>query len=74
LTTFATSEQDGMPTCVDFIRAETSPVQMVVGFRSGVSVVYDIETGKPVMWLEAPQVLLKTVRVMEINFFQVKFS
>ncbi len=63
-----------MPTCVDFIRAETSPVQMVVGFRSGVSVVYDIETGKPVMWLEAPQVLLKTVRVMEINFFQVKFS
>jgi striatin 1/3/4 len=52
LNNFALAEHDGMPTCVDFIRTETSPVQMVVGFRTGVAVVYDVETGKPVIRLD----------------------
>ncbi|CAG0880479.1 unnamed protein product [Cyprideis torosa] len=47
LSTFTVEAEQGPPTTVDFIRCETSPVQFAVGHISGLCVIYDLETGKP---------------------------
>ncbi|CAG0890757.1 unnamed protein product [Darwinula stevensoni] len=49
------SEQDGIPTSVDFLRTEVAPNHMVVGFRSGTCAVYDLECGKPVVHMDTSQ-------------------
>lgn len=50
LTTF-TSEQDGVPSSVDFVRDE--PNRIVASFASSHCVIFDVETGKPVVRLES---------------------
>ncbi|CAG9762459.1 unnamed protein product [Ceutorhynchus assimilis] len=50
LNTF-TSEQDGIPSSVDFIRDE--PNKVVASFASSHCVIFDTETGKPVLRLES---------------------
>jgi len=45
---------DGAPTSVDFIRDE--PNRMVAAYNSAHCVVYDLESGKPVVRLETTQV------------------
>ncbi|XP_050300974.1 striatin-3 [Anthonomus grandis grandis] len=50
LNTF-TSEQDGSPTSVDFVRDE--PNKIVASFSSSHCVIFDSETGRPVMKMES---------------------
>jgi striatin 1/3/4 len=45
---------DGAPTSVDFIRDE--PNRMVAAYNSAHCIVYDLESGKPVVRLETSQV------------------
>jgi hypothetical protein len=45
---------DGAPTSVDFIRDE--PNRMVAAYNSAHCIVYDLESGKPVVRLETTQV------------------
>lgn len=52
LNTFV-SEQDGAPSSVDFIRDH--PIQIVAAYNSSHSVIFDIETAKPVVRLESGQ-------------------
>ncbi|XP_045480245.1 striatin-3 isoform X4 [Harmonia axyridis] len=52
LNTF-TSEPDGAPSSVDFIRDH--PFQIVAAYNSSHSVIFDIETAKPVVRLESGQ-------------------
>jgi len=52
LTSFA-SEQDGVPTSVDFVRDEAD--KMVAAYNSGDCVLFDLETAKPVIRLESSQ-------------------
>lgn len=40
----------GSPTSIDFVRCDTS--QVVVGYTSADAVVYDLETGKPILTLD----------------------
>lgn len=40
----------GTPTTIDFVRCDTS--QVVVGYTSADAVVYDLETGKPILTLD----------------------
>lgn len=40
----------GAPTSIDFVRCDTS--QVVVGYTSADAVVYDLETGKPILTLD----------------------
>ncbi|XP_046664068.1 striatin-3 isoform X1 [Homalodisca vitripennis] len=48
-----TSEQDGVPTSVDFVRDEAD--KMVAAYNSGDCVLFDLETAKPVIRLESSQ-------------------
>jgi striatin 1/3/4 len=52
LNTF-TSEQDGIPSSVDFVRDE--PNRIVAAFASSHCIVFDSETAKPIMRLESSQ-------------------
>lgn len=52
LNTYA-SEAEGTPSSVDFVRDE--PDRIVVAYNSGHCIIYDTETGKPVIKLEAAQ-------------------
>ncbi|CAM1308836.1 STRN (predicted), partial [Pycnogonum litorale] len=45
LNTYSTEPGDGIPTSVDFVSCD--PVQMVVGYTSSNSVLFDLETCKP---------------------------
>lgn len=44
-----TSDTEGIPTSVDFVRDETDKI--VVSYKSAVSIIHDIETGKPLLKL-----------------------
>ncbi|XP_034230279.1 striatin-3 [Thrips palmi] len=59
------SEQDGIPTSVDFVRDE--PNRMVAAFSSSHCVIYDLETAKPVVRLESSQEVLNNVVGRQIN-------
>ncbi|KAJ8046016.1 Striatin-3 [Holothuria leucospilota] len=51
LNTFTAEDADlGTPTTIDFVRCDTS--QVVVGYTSADAVVYDLETGKPILTLD----------------------
>lgn len=52
LNTF-TSEADGVPSSVDFVNDE--PNRIVAAFNSSHSIIFDTETGKPVVRLESGQ-------------------
>lgn len=52
LNTYA-SEAEGVPSSVDFVRDE--PDRIVVAYNSAHCIIYDTETGKPVVKLEAAQ-------------------
>lgn len=52
LNTYA-SEAEGIPSSVDFVRDE--PDRIVVAYNSAHCIIYDTETGKPVVKLEATQ-------------------
>lgn len=43
------SDTEGVPTSVDFVRDETDKI--VVSYKSAVSVIHDVETGKPLLKL-----------------------
>lgn len=47
------SEQDGIPSSVDFVSDE--PNQIVAAYNSSHCVIYDIETTKPIVRLESNQ-------------------
>lgn len=51
LNTYVAKTDDGMPTSVDFVRCE--PTQMVAAYTSSSTIIFDIETGKPVTHLES---------------------
>ncbi|XP_023234216.1 striatin-3-like isoform X2 [Centruroides sculpturatus] len=51
LNTYVSKTDDGMPTSVDFVRCE--PTQMVAAYTSSNTIIFDIETGKPIMHLES---------------------
>ncbi|KAK3929953.1 Striatin-3 [Frankliniella fusca] len=59
------SEQDGVPSSVDFVRDE--PNRMVTAFSSSHCVIYDLETTKPVVRLESSQEVLNNVVGRQIN-------
>lgn len=44
-----TSDTEGCPTSVDFVQDETGKI--VVSYKSAVSIIYDVETGKPLLKL-----------------------
>lgn len=44
-----TSETEGIPTCVDYVRDETDKI--VVSYKSATSIIYDVETGKEILKL-----------------------
>ncbi|XP_054261722.1 striatin-3 isoform X1 [Macrosteles quadrilineatus] len=48
-----TSDQDGVPTSVDFVRDEAD--KMVAAYNSGDCVLFDLETTKPILRLETSQ-------------------
>ncbi|PIK52509.1 hypothetical protein BSL78_10607 [Apostichopus japonicus] len=51
LNTYTAEDADlGAPTSIDFVRCDTS--QVVVGYTSADAVVYDLETGKPILTLD----------------------
>ncbi|KAG1667331.1 Striatin-3 [Nymphon striatum] len=50
LNSYAADIADGVPTSVDFVRCD--PAQMVVGYTSSNSVIFDLETRKPIIKLE----------------------
>lgn len=52
LKTYA-SDADGIPTSVDFVRDE--PDRIVVAYNSANCIIYDTETGQPIVKFEAPQ-------------------
>ncbi|XP_071454671.1 striatin-3 [Hetaerina americana] len=60
-----TSEQDGSPTSVDFVRDE--PNRMVAAYSSSHCVIYDLETAKPVVRLETTQDVENNVSGRQIN-------
>ncbi|KAF4518834.1 hypothetical protein B566_EDAN008163 [Ephemera danica] len=60
-----TSAEDGQPTSVDFVRNETN--QMVAAYNSSHCVIYDLETGKPVIRLETNQVENNAQHDRQIN-------
>ncbi|PNF17621.1 Striatin-4 [Cryptotermes secundus] len=59
------SDQDGAPTSVDFIRDE--PNRMVAAYNSAHCIVYDLESGKPVVRLETTQEVDNNVIGRQIN-------
>lgn len=48
-----TSEEEGIPSSVDFVRDEVD--RIVVAYNSAHCIIYDTETGKPIVKLEAQQ-------------------
>ncbi|GLH12177.1 Lissencephaly-1 homolog [Gryllus bimaculatus] len=59
------SEQDGAPTSVDFVRDENT--RMVAAFSSAHCIVYDLETGKQVVRLETGQDVDNNIVGRQIN-------
>ncbi|CAG2055203.1 unnamed protein product [Timema podura] len=59
------SEQDGIPTSVDFVRDE--PNRMVAAYNSGHCIVYDLDSSKPVVRLESNQDVDNNVLGRQIN-------
>ncbi|XP_067009673.2 striatin-3 [Anabrus simplex] len=59
------SEQDGAPTSVDFVRDE--PNRMVTAYNSAHCIVYDLEVGKPLMRLETNLEVDNNVMGRQIN-------
>ncbi|XP_067140560.1 striatin-3-like isoform X1 [Centruroides vittatus] len=53
LHTYGSDKDDGTPTSVDFIHCD--PLQMVTAYNSSNAVIFDLETGKPVVRLESNQ-------------------
>lgn len=53
LNTYTCDASDGVPTSVDFVRCDST--QMVTAFTSSNTVIYDLETGKPVVRFESNQ-------------------
>uniref|UniRef100_A0A1B6DPZ4 Striatin N-terminal domain-containing protein n=2 Tax=Clastoptera arizonana TaxID=38151 RepID=A0A1B6DPZ4_9HEMI len=60
-----TSEQDGLPTSVDFVRDEGD--KMVAAYNSAHCVLYDLETTKPILRLESSQDVVNSALGREIN-------
>ncbi|XP_047119397.1 striatin-3 isoform X2 [Schistocerca piceifrons] len=60
-----TSEQDGAPTSVDFIRDEQN--RMVAAYNSAHCVIFDIETGKQLLRLETSPEVDNNVMGRQIN-------
>lgn len=54
LSTFVGGEECGVPTSVDWVRED--PTHMVAGYDSGACVIYDVESGKPVIKLDTTSV------------------
>lgn len=50
-----TSDADGVPTSVDFVRDD--PNRMVTSYNSAASVIFDVETGQQVMRLDTDKVI-----------------
>ncbi|XP_064484643.1 striatin-3-like isoform X1 [Ornithodoros turicata] len=53
LHTYTSESSDGIPTSVDFVRSD--PTQMTVAYTSSHCVLFDLETGKPVLRLDSDQ-------------------
>lgn len=53
LHTYGSDIEDGTPTSIDFIHCD--PLQMVTAYTSSNAVIFDLETGKPVVRLDSNQ-------------------
>ncbi|XP_075225036.1 connector of kinase to AP-1 [Lycorma delicatula] len=60
-----TSEQDGVPTSVDFVRDEAE--RMVAAYNSAHCVLFDLETTKPILRLESSQDVVNSLLGRQIN-------
>ncbi|GAB6031707.1 Striatin-3, variant 2 [Chamberlinius hualienensis] len=54
LNTYCMDSSDGIPTSVDFVRCDST--QMVSSFNSSNTVIYDLESGKPVIRFDSNQI------------------
>lgn len=59
------SEQDGIPSSVDFVRDETN--RIVAAYSSAVCIIYDTETGAPVVRLEPSADIVNSPLGKQIN-------
>lgn len=61
-----TSEQDGIPTSIDFVRDESN--KMVTAYKNSACVVFDLETAKPLVRIDPSQFgVTNPVPGMQIN-------
>lgn len=60
-----TSDADGIPTSVDFIRDD--PNRMVTSYNSAAGIIYDVETGQQVMRLDTDKGVDDTLFYKQIN-------
>ncbi|XP_039284880.1 striatin-3 isoform X2 [Nilaparvata lugens] len=59
------SEQDGIPTSVDFVKNE--PDRVLAAYNSAHCVIFDLETSKPLLRLESAQEVVNSVLGRQIN-------